>query len=97
MTVFEVEGSAYLVLLLAMLAVKGFVLVSAALYPAAAYPAADKGSKAAWTIGLGIGFAAQVLMMGSSPLNLIHLAFTIAAFVYLADVRPALAQVTSRR
>ena len=31
-----------------------------------------------------------------TPLNLINLAFTIAAFVYLADTRPALAEVTSR-
>ncbi len=97
MNVFALEGSVYFVVLLAMLAIKGFVFVSALLYPAEAYPAAGKGTKAAWTIGLGIGFAAQVLMMNASPLHLIQLAFTIAAFVYLADVRPALAQVTSRR
>ena len=33
----------------------------------------------------------QVLLVPASPIHLINLAFTIAAFVYLADVRPALA------
>jgi hypothetical protein len=36
----------------------------------------------------------QVLFV--SPLNIINLAFTIAALVYLADVRPALASLTRR-
>lgn len=96
MNVFEVQGFVSLVALLAMLAIKGYAFVSSLLFPAGAYPAAGKGTKPAWAIGLGLGFAAQLLMMGS-PLNLIHLAFIIAALVYLADVRPALAQVTPRR
>ena len=95
MTVFVLEGYVYLVVLLVMLAIKGFAFVNAVLYPAEAYPAASRGTKAAWTIGLGLGLAAQILLM--TPLNLINLAFTIAAFVYLADIRPALAEVTSRR
>ncbi len=95
MTVFALEGYAYLVVLLVMLAVKGFAFINAVLYPAEAYPAAGRGTKAAWTIGLGLGLVAQMLL--PTPLNLINLAFTIAAFVYLADTRPALAEVTSRR
>jgi hypothetical protein len=94
-TVFALEGYAYLVVLLVMLAVKGFAFISAVLYPAEAYPASGRGTKAAWTIGLGLGLVAQMLLL--TPLNLINLAFTIAAFVYLADTRPALAEVTSRR
>lgn len=78
-----------------MLAVKGFAFINAVLYPAEAYPASSRGTKAAWTIGLGVGLVAQMLL--PTPLNLINLAFTIAAFVYLADTRPALAEVTSRR
>lgn len=95
MTVFELEGYAHLAVLLAMLAVKGFAFINAVLYPAEAYPASSRGTKAAWTIGLGVGLVAQMLL--PTPLNLINLAFTIAAFVYLADTRPALAEVTSRR
>ena len=36
----------------------------------------------------------QVVFGG--PLNIINLVFTIAAFVYLADVRPALNSLTRR-
>ena len=97
MNVFQLEGLAYLVVLVVMLAVKGFALISSLLYPREAYDAAGKLTKPAWTIILGLGFVAQVLLMSASPLNLVHLASTIAAFVYLADVRPALAEVTARR
>ena len=45
---------------------------------------------------IAIGFAAQLILLGS-PQNLISLVFTIAALVYLADVRPALREVTSPR
>ncbi len=95
MTVFELEGYAFLVVFVVMLAVKGFAFVSALRFPTEAYPAASRGTKPAWTIGLGLGLVAQLLM--PSPLGLINIAFTVAAFVYLADTRPALAEVTSPR
>lgn len=95
MTVFALEGYASLVVLLVMFAIKGFAFINAVLYPTEAYPAASRGTKAAWTIGLGLGLVAQILI--ATPLNLINLVFTIAAFVYLADIRPALAEVTPRR
>lgn len=97
MTVFQLEGYAYLVVLVLMLAVKGFAFVSAVRFPAEAYPAASRGTKAGWCIGLGLGFAAQLLMISFSPINIVSLAFLIAALVFLADTRPALAEVTSSR
>ena len=57
--------------------------------------AAGKLNKAAWTIILGLGVVAQIVLAGS-PLNLINLAFTFAALVYLADVKPALSSLTRR-
>jgi len=96
-TVFALEGYAYLVVLVAMLAAKGFALISAVRFPAEAYPAASRGTKVGWMIGLGLGFVAQLVMIGSSPLNLISLAFLIAALVFITDTRPALAEVTSPR
>lgn len=94
--VIELGSYVQLLVLVVSLAVKGFALVSALLFPAQAYAAADKATKLAWGIGLGLGFAVQVLLI-SSPVHLIHIGFTIAALVYLADVRPALARVTPRR
>ncbi|EON22741.1 hypothetical protein CF8_3331 [Nocardioides sp. CF8] len=94
MTVYALEGYTSLLVLLVMLGVKGFAFINAVLYPTEAYPASSRGTKAAWTIGLGLGLVAQILI--PTPLTLINLAFTIAAFVYLADTRPALAEVTQR-
>jgi hypothetical protein len=94
---FEFQGYVYLAVLLAMLALKSFAFISALLYPAEAYSATGKLTKPAWCIILGLGLLSQVLLLNASPINLIHLAFTIAALVYLADVRPALAEVTSGR
>lgn len=96
MSVFAIQGYFSLVVLFAMLAIKGYAFVSALGYSEEAYRAAGKQSKTGWAIGLGVGLAAQVILM-SSPLSIIHLAFLIAALVYLADVRPALTHVVGRR
>ena len=77
---------------LALLAVKLFAFVNSLMYSAESYEAANKLNKAAWGIGLGVGVAVQIVGMPT----IINLAFTIAALVYLADVRPALASLTRR-
>ncbi|WP_457207659.1 DUF2516 family protein [Nocardioides sp. P5_C9_2] len=97
MAFFEFQGYVYLVVTLAMLAVKAYAFISSLMYSAEAYTATGKLTKPAWSIILGLGLLAQVLMINASPINLIPLVFTIAALVYLADVRPALAEVTSGR
>ena len=96
MNVFELQGTAMLVVWLVLLAVKGTAFISALLYSAEAYDAAGKLTKTAWCAITGLGFAAALIQPGS-PLGLLSLVFTIAALVYLADVRPALAELTSRR
>ena len=95
--IYELQGTFYLVVLVALLAIKGFAFVNALTYSTEAYEAAGKLTKTAWCAITGLGFAAQLILIGSSPLGLIHLVATIASLVYIADVRPALAEVTSRR
>ena len=72
---------------------KIFEFVNALLYSNESYVAAGKLTKPAWTFILGLGVAIQ-LLIASGILNIV---FTIAAFVYLADVRPALAGLYRRR
>ncbi|HET8959810.1 DUF2516 family protein [Nocardioides sp.] len=93
MSAFAVESYLVFALFLALMAVKVFALVSSLLFSTESYRAADKLTKPAWCAILGLGLACQFLF---SPLNFINLAFTIAALVYLADVRPALASLTRR-
>ena len=94
MNVFEIQGYLMLAVAVAALAVKVFAFVSSLLFSTDSYRAADKLTKPAWCAILGLGVACQMLF--GSPLNLINLAFTIGALVYLADVRPALASLTRR-
>jgi Protein of unknown function (DUF2516) len=92
--VFQAETAFMLIVELVLLVVKLIAFVNSLLYSAEAYHAANKLTKPAWTIILGLGLVVQVVLGG--PLGIVNLAFTIAAFVYLADVRPALASLTRR-
>ena len=95
MNPFAVEGMTMLVIDIVLLAVKIYAFVNALRYSDDAYRAVDKLNKMAWCVILGLGVAAQVVLAGS-PLNLINLAMTVAALVYLADVKPALSSLTRR-
>ncbi len=92
--VFQVESTVGLIVSFALLAVKIFAFGSSLLYSSAAYEAAGKLTKPAWCIILGLGVALSFIQIGGLLLTLIS---TIAAFVYLVDVRPALAGLTRRR
>jgi Protein of unknown function (DUF2516) len=91
--VFEVQGTVLLVVFFVLLAVKIYAFGSSLLFSGEAYKAAGKLTKPAWCIILGLGV---VLQMIGSPIGILSIVFTIAAFVYLADVRPALAGLRRR-
>ena len=91
--VFQVESTVGLIVYFVLLAVKIYAFGSSLLFSSQAYEAANKLTKPAWCIILGLGAVLQVV---GSPIGFISIAFTIAAFVYLADVRPALTNLTRR-
>lgn len=80
---------------LALLTVKVWAFVDALTRSAQAYVAAGKLTKQAWMLILGLTLASTLLFR--STFGLLSIAGTVAAFVYLLDVRPALASVTRRR
>ncbi|MDO9497360.1 MAG: DUF2516 family protein [Nocardioides sp.] len=86
------EGQIALLVAMAMLAVKIFAFVNALTFSAESYVAAGKLTKPAWSIILGLAVVLQLLLLGS----ILNLAFTIAAIVFLVDVRPALAGLKRR-
>lgn len=92
--VFGIQSGIVLAVYFVVLAVKIYAFVSSLTFSAESYEAAGKLTKPAWTIILGLGVVLQLLFGGG--LLILSLAFTIAAFVYLADVRPALAGLTRR-
>ena len=91
---FGIQGNIMLLVYFVLLAVKIYCFVSSLSFSAESYEAAGKLTKPAWTIILGLAVVLQLLFASGSML--LHLIFTIAAFVYLADVRPALAGLTRR-
>jgi len=86
-----VLGLLYLVLAV----VKAWALIDAVARPTPAFTAADKLTKPAWLWILGLGLVAHIVF--ASPIGLLSIAGTVAAFVYLLDVRPAVASLTRRR
>ena len=95
MQTFEFEYSLLSVVFLALAGVKVWALVDAIMRPPAAYLAADKQTKTAWMWILGLALVAHVVF--TLPYGLLSLIGTVAAFVYLVDVKPALSAVTRRR
>jgi hypothetical protein len=74
-------------------ALRLWALLDCAIRKAAAFPAAGKLTKPAWLlILLASGLLGQ---FASPPLWPISLVSTVAAAVYLADVRPAVREITS--
>ena len=93
MNIFDVESYLTLVMMFVLLAVTIFAFVNSLLYSAESYVAAGKLNKATWCAILGVAVVLQLLPI---PLSIVNLAMTIAALVYLADVRPALAGLRRR-
>lgn len=87
---YDVEWTISVVLAL----VGAFAFVDALTRPAQGFAAADKLTKVAWLWLTGAGLA-SLLLFGA--LSLFGLLATVAVFVYLLDVRPAVASATRRR
>ena len=90
----SLDLSFYLVVAFVLLVVKIFAFVNSLMHSNEEYEAAGKLTKTAWSLILGLGVVVQLLLGG--PLGLLNIVFTIAAFVYLADVRPAIAGLRRR-
>lgn len=65
-----------------------FALLDTAIRPARAFPAADKQTKNLWLTLFALAVATDIFFV-TSPLGIFMLAGTVAALVYLVDVRPA--------
>jgi hypothetical protein len=87
-TLFVTQNWLLLGIALIILCVKIFALVDALARPAAAYVSAGKLTKPAWLLILGLALAVDLVIF--YPIQIISLIGTVAAFVYLADARPAL-------
>jgi len=96
MTAFtDFQSSLVLILGLAALACEVFALIDALRHRPDAFVAAGKRTKNFWMILLLVAVVLGVVTL-FNVLNLFGLVGFVAAAVYLADVRPALRQVSGR-
>jgi len=90
--VFAFQGLVTLAVTLSLFVVKAWAFVDSLSHRAEEFVAADKMTKPAWSIILGVCLAAHMLFW--EPIGLLSIVGTIAAIVYLVDVRPALRSLT---
>ena len=81
----QVESLLMLGLSIALFVVKVFALIDCIGRKPAAFVAAETLAKQGWLVILGIAIAAHVVRW--SPLSFLNLAGTVAALVYLAQMR----------
>jgi hypothetical protein len=90
---FAIESAVTLVAVLALFALKAFAFVDAAMRPAQVFPAADRQTKGFWLLILGLFLVQHMLFW--SALGILSLIGTIAALVYVLDVRPTVSAITA--
>lgn len=95
--VFAAEEWLQLTVLFALVVLKGVALVNACLWSTPAYEAANKLTKPAWVSILALALVVQLPILTLPLMSLLNLAGTVAAIVYLVDVRPSVSAVSRRR
>lgn len=94
LTSFTIQSTFMMILTLALFAVQAWGFCDALFRSPRAFVAADKLTKPAWTIILGLALAAHALFW--DPISFLNLIGAVAVIVYVVDVRPALRSLTGR-
>jgi len=95
LAVFQIQNAFLMVTTLVVFVVQAWAFIDAVSHRPEAFVAADKMTKPAWLIILGIALVAHMLIW--SPVSFLNLIGAVAAIVYIVDARPALRSVTGRR
>ncbi len=95
LAVFTVQNAVMAVITLVVFVLQGWAFLDAVSRRPDAFVAGDKLTKPAWLIILGLALLAHLLIW--NPISILNLAGTIAAIVYLVDVRPVLRSLTGPR
>jgi predicted transcriptional regulator len=92
--VFDVQGVILTAATLFIFVIQAWAFLDAISHRPEAFVAADKMTKKAWLVILGVALAAHMVFW--HPINLINIVGTIAALVYMLDARPVLRSLTNR-
>jgi hypothetical protein len=92
--VFAVQSVFMSILTLGLFVLQAWAFIDAVSRRPDAFVAADKLTKPAWLIILGLALVAHMLIW--SPFSMLNLAGAVAAIVYIVDARPAIQALTRR-
>jgi hypothetical protein len=91
------QGLVLLALALGAFGLEGYAFISVLRQKSAAFPAAGKLTKTIWSAILGVATAIGFVSLGYfMDLLFLNMIGVVAAGVYLADVRPAVARFSGR-
>jgi hypothetical protein len=93
-TLFTISSLFMLIVTLALFALQAWAFVDAAVRRPQLFVAADKLTKPAWLIILGLALAVHLLIW--SPFSFLNLIGAVASIVYIVDARPAMQGLTRR-
>ena len=93
-TVFALQSGFMMLVTIGLFVIQAWAFVDALTRRPEMFVAADKLTKPAWMIILGVALAAHLLIW--NPVSFLNLIGAVAAIVYVVDVRPALRSVTGR-
>ena len=93
-TVFALQSGFMMLVTIGLFVIQAWAFVDALSRRPEMFVAADKLTKPAWLIILGVALAAHLLIW--NPVSFLNLIGAVAAIVYVVDVRPALRSVTGR-
>ena len=85
---FSLQNNLMLAIALVLFVCKAVAFVDAATRPAALFVAAGKQTKPFWLLILGLALLVNMVMW--NPIGILNVIGVVAAFVYLADARPAM-------
>jgi asparagine N-glycosylation enzyme membrane subunit Stt3 len=91
-TLFAIQSAFMTILTLTLFVVQAWTFIDALTRRPDHFVAADKLTKPAWLIILGLALVAHMLFW--EPMNILNLVGAVAAIVYVVDVRPALRSLT---
>jgi hypothetical protein len=95
LTFFVLQNTLLLVITLALFVAKAWAFVDAMSRRPEVFVAADKMTKGAWLIILGLALVAHLLFWGA-PQSILNLVGAVAVIVYFVDARPAVRALTRR-
>jgi hypothetical protein len=93
-TVFALQSGFMMLVTIGLFVIQAWAFVDALTRRPEMFVAADKLTKPAWLLILGVALAAHLLIW--SPVSFLNLIGAVAAIVYVVAVRPALRSLTGR-